>query len=68
MPRIIKEIANDLREAVTVMSGMNAEMARAAGGEVPAGARPQIEVRLADGRTVELLTLTNELVAAVDHV
>ncbi|WP_156441543.1 MULTISPECIES: hypothetical protein [Sphingomonadales] len=64
MPRSVHEIATDLRQAVSVMTNLTAEMAEFASGKAPTGRTPKIEVRLDDGRVVELGALANELLAA----
>jgi hypothetical protein len=61
MSRSIVEIAKELREAIAIMANTHAEMASHTTGMPRIPGMPKIEVRLADGRTVELGALTDEL-------
>lgn len=67
MSRSVQEIAGDLKQAVTVMVETNIQKAQLVLGEnfvPPAGGSPKIEVRLTDGRVVELGALADELLEA----
>ncbi len=64
MPRSVEEIATDLKQAVSVMTNLTAEMAQFVSGKPSTGKTPKIEVRLDDGRVVELGALADELLAA----
>jgi hypothetical protein len=63
MTRSIEEIATDLKAAVTVIATTNAQMAETMTGNPVANRTPPIEVRLDDGRVVELGALADELLA-----
>lgn len=66
MSRTVREIAADLRQAVSVIASTNAEMASVTTG-TPRGAElPPITVRLPDGREIELGALADELIAAAE--
>lgn len=66
MARSAKEIAADLKLALTVMSKTNAQLAQflTDGKSPPENAVPEIEVRLPDGRVVHMHALADELVSA----
>lgn len=65
MTRSVKEIAADLKEAVQVLGQTAGSIAEAVTGKPPApAAAPRVEVRLNDGRVVELGALADELIQA----
>ncbi len=64
MSRPIHEIAQDIRDAVTTIGTTIFEAGQAMGAPPPpGGAQPKVEVKLPDGRVVEIGALADEILA-----